>query len=227
MEVFAGEGDDEMATDRVRDGSTGDLRRAFLYGGAGNDKITAPVTMDLRVYGEDGDDKLISSGGVTESLSGGDGNDIIYGGSDMTGTALNTYYGEYTDLFAPRVSNLLERGGNDKIYGGDRNAAEQWFVGGTFDDQIFTGLHNMDTILVWGDNCTSTPLVEDASGLNISDGDDIVDVGNSNLEVKVYGQGGNDKIIGGFGPSQVDRLYGGTGDDKIWLVNPDEREFDT
>ena len=74
---------------------------------------------------------------------------------------------------------------------------------------------------------TSTPLVEDATGLNIADGDDIIEIGDNNMLVSVYGQGGNDKIIGGFGANQIDKLYGGSGDDKIWLVNPEQREFDT
>ena len=65
------------------------------------------------------------------------------------------------------------------------------------------------------------PLMEDASGLNIADGDDIIEIGDNNMGVKVYGQGGNDKIIGGFGPAQLEQLYGGSGDDKIWLVNPE------
>ena len=38
--------------------------------------------------------------------------------------------------------------------------------------------------------------------------------------VVVYGQGGNDKISGGYGVMQVDKLWGGSGDDKIWLINP-------
>ena len=33
-------------------------------------------------------------------------------------------------------------------------------------------------------------------------------------------------MIGGFGTNQIDKLYGGSGDDKIWLINPEEREFD-
>ena len=44
-----------------------------------------------------------------------------------------------------------------------------------------------------------TPLTEDATALNIADGDDIIEIGDNNMAVKAYGQGGNDKIIGGFG----------------------------
>ena len=81
--------------------------------------------------------------------------------------------------------------------------------------------------MIFGDNGTVAATVEDENGLNINDGDDIIDVGNNNTDVRVFGQAGNDKLIGGYGPSQVDRLYGGSGDDKIWLVNPEQREFDT
>ena len=68
--------------------------------------------------------------------------------------------------------------------------------------------------------------MEDASGLNIADGDDIIEIGDNNMGVKVYGQGGNDKIIGGFGATQVDKLYGGSGDDKIWMVSPEKRALE-
>ncbi len=43
------------------------------------------------------------------------------------------------------------------------------------------------------------PLVEFPETFNKFDGNDLIDVGNNNLGVFVYGQGGNDKIIGGFG----------------------------
>jgi len=55
-----------------------------------------------------------------------------------------------------------------------------------------------------------------------NDGDDIIDVGNGKMFYHyVYGQGGNDKIIGSIGGG-TDALKGGDGDDKIWANNPDE-----
>ena len=90
-------------------------------------------------------------------------------------------------------------GGNDKIYGGDDIAGDQTIAGGTYDDTIWSGTNVTGDITIFGDNDTSTPLVEDETGLNINDGDDIIDVGNDNSNVRVYGQGGNDKLIGGFG----------------------------
>ena len=41
--------------------------------------------------------------------------------------------------------------------------------------------------------------MEDPTGLNIADGDDIIEIGDNNENVFVWGQGGNDIIIGGYG----------------------------
>ena len=57
---------------------------------------------------------------------------------------------------------------------------------------------------IYGDNrvLNGDPITTyDADGLNINDGDDIIRVDNNNMAVFVVGQGGNDKIIGGYGPN--------------------------
>ena len=55
-----------------------------------------------------------------------------------------------------------------------------------------------------------------------NDGDDLLDLGDSDFSDSIinyaYGQGGNDKILGGRASEQ--RIHGGNGDDKIWAVNP-------
>lgn len=123
-----------------------------------------------------------------------------------------------------------ELGGDDQIWGGDDVLMGQLIVGGPYNDQIWTGSkvvgganknNNGEAydILVYGDkqdlvNMTAmgnfTPdegvdlesaLVEYPDTFNKFDGDDIIDVGNENAKVFVYGQGGNDKIIGGWGAS--------------------------
>ena len=48
-------------------------------------------------------------------------------------------------------------------------------------------------------NTGESALVEYPDTFNKFDGDDIIDVGNENVKVFVYGQGGNDKIMGGWG----------------------------
>ena len=49
------------------------------------------------------------------------------------------------------------------------------------------------------DGSDELPLIEYPDTFNKWDGNDIIDVGNANMAVEVYGQGGNDKIIGGYG----------------------------
>ena len=91
------------------------------------------------------------------------------------------------------------QGGNDKIYGGDDLPGAQTLVGGVKDDQIWSGDLIVGDLKVYGDNKSATPLDEDAAAFNLNDGDDLIDIGNDNGNVFAFGQGGNDKIIGGFG----------------------------
>ena len=79
---------------------------------------------------------------------------------------------------------------------------------------------------IFPDGGDRDPLIEYPDTFNKYDGDDIIDVGNANEDVRVWGQGGNDKIVGGYGDDQVDKLAGGSGDDKIWMINPNERHLD-
>ncbi len=65
------------------------------------------------------------------------------------------------------------------------------------------------------------PLLEFPDTFNKYDGDDWINVGDNNMNVLVYGQGGDDKIIGGYGTFQIERIFGGSGDDKIWMVDED------
>ena len=52
----------------------------------------------------------------------------------------------------------------------------------------------------------------------------MIDIGDGNLRVIAYGNGGNDKIFGGNGADNLswEYLYGGSGDDKIWAQQPGE-----
>ena len=97
---------------------------------------------------------------------------------------------------------------------------------------IALGGENTGLVTVFGDHLAlGTALTEDDTMINIADGDDIISIANDNIgTVKVYGQGGNDKIVGGRatmnpGPPQVELFYGGSGDDKIWFTSPAEQEF--
>ena len=93
--------------------------------------------------------------------------------------------------------------------------------GGTYDDKIWSGENVAGSIKIHGDNQTSEPLVEDPTGLNRNDGDDYIDIGDNNMDVTAFGQGGNDRLVGGYGANQVEKLFGGSGDDTIWMINED------
>ena len=121
-------------------------------------------------------------------------------------------------------------------------------AGGPYDDKIFTGSNILGapirdgiTVLVYGDkddlggladaptpdSNDMLPLEEYPDTFNKYDGNDLIDVGdNITGLVHVYGQGGNDKIIGGYGEAQIDHLWGGSGDDRIWMVNPNQVDLD-
>ena len=95
--------------------------------------------------------------------------------------------------------SLASIGGDDKIYGTDGLIAPVVISAGPANDLISLGSNGSNNVVARGDNFTTTPLIEDATGLNIADGDDIIQMGNNhNGLVKLYGQGGNDKLIGGY-----------------------------
>ena len=95
--------------------------------------------------------------------------------------------------------SLASIGGDDRIYGADDILTQQTITAGPANDFILVGSNGSNTVIARGDNSAAMPLMEDATGLNIADGDDIIQMGNNhNGLVKLYGQGGNDKLIGGY-----------------------------
>jgi len=91
-------------------------------------------------------------------------------------------------------------------------------------DKIFSGsnLTGAD-VKIYGDILTTDPADRVSGSPN--DGDDIIDVGDSpeiTGNIKVYAQGGNDKVFGSLGA--VETIFGGDGDDKIWAENPGQVE---
>ena len=150
---------------------------------------------------------------VTVKAYGGDDNDLIYGASSSGGVII---YGDRD--YGYGVGSSLTSGGKDKIYGGDDNTGDVKIYGGADDDFILTGADNQD-ILVKGDS-------DCLGGGTDCHGDDIIQVEDRNRDVLVYGQGGNDKIIGGITIGD-EKLYGEDGDDKIWMIDPERRGLDT
>jgi len=90
-------------------------------------------------------------------------------------------------------------------------------------DKIFSGSNLTGPVVrIYGDSLING--VPQFSG-SPNDGDDIIDVGDSpeiTSNIKVYAQGGNDKVFGSLGA--VETIFGGDGDDKIWAENPGQVE---
>jgi len=89
--------------------------------------------------------------------------------------------------------------GDDVIYGGNYVRGESYIVGGGGNDMIIGGNGlTGDSVTIYGDHFSGDPLTYSSE----VDGDDLIKIGDSPGLVDgavVYGQGGNDKIIGGIG----------------------------
>jgi hypothetical protein len=129
---------------------------------------------------------------------------------------------------------FLQDSGDDVIYGGHNGQNRQTLAGGYGDDRIFSGSGastGADTrIRIFGDMYRNpSPDIEEAARRGSpEDGDDLIDIGDNpditgnGVQIKAFGQGGNDKILGSLGIAE--ELYGGDGDDKIWAENPGQVE---
>ena len=127
-------------------------------------------------------------------MYGNDGDDIIYGGDGIVTS--QELFGDFKE----QGTGTPSIGGDDKIYGGSDIAGTQTIAGGIGDDYILSGNNVAGDITIYGDNDGPTLLnMEDELGFNANDGDDIIVIDNDNQNVIAYGQGGNDKIIGGWG----------------------------
>ena len=133
---------------------------------------------------------------MLHSIYGNDGNDIIYGAESGTGEFL---YGDNSETDITTLEDGISiQGGNDIIYGSNNLPNGQLIAGGPYDDKIWSGNNIGTAVSIYGDNIDQAGMY-DPDGLNKNDGDDIIEVGNNNTLTVVEGQGGNDKIIGGYG----------------------------
>lgn len=114
----------------------------FVDGGAGNDKIIADDTVDIRlaITGAGGNDTIVG-GTNNDELSGGNGNDRIFGGRGhdflIGGAGSDRLYGEEGNDI------LAGHGGNDWLYGGPGG---NWLMGGAGNDKLFARNSDRDTV---------------------------------------------------------------------------------
>ena len=194
-------GDDTITLNEAN----GALPSAQLFGGGGNDTITAGSGNDL-LFGQDGNDVLLGKGGF-DFLFGGDGNDVLTGGD-----ADDQLYGEAGDdkfVWNPGDDTDLWEGGTGtdtgEVNGG--NGSEEFTLTANGSRVRFDRLDPAPFNLDIG---TTENIVVKMNG-----GDDKFSAtGNlaALVNVTVDGGAGNDTILGSNGN---DMLMGGEGDDFI------------
>jgi Ca2+-binding RTX toxin-like protein len=181
----------------------------ILYGGTGNDRLSAGAREDL-LYGEEGMD----------TLSGGAGNDYMDGGTGND------------SLIGEQGNDYLQGGeGNDMLLGSDGNDA---FDGGAGNDTINGGAGH-DVLSVSGDvnyTLNNTQLIGQGTDTLISiEGAALFGGSSNNIfnttaftigDVILYGGAGNDRLSTGvkddllYGEEGFDTLSGDAGSDYLY-----------
>lgn len=190
--LFGGEGNDSITANDGDDTVKGDVGNDTIVGGKGNDSLEGEIGIDS-LTGDDGNDTLIG-GADNDVLNGFTGNDLLKGddGNDT--------------LFGGTGNDRIEGGtGNDTIRGHEGN---DLILGGDGNDTI-RGEAGNDTINA-GDGNDSVDAGDGNDLATGSNGNDTIDGGNGNDTL--LGDDGNDLIYGGAGN---DTLLGGDGDDTL------------
>jgi Ca2+-binding RTX toxin-like protein len=201
IQVFGQAGNDTIALDETN----GELPRANLFGGAGDDTLIGGSGND-QLFGQAGNDTLLGKGGE-DILFGGAGGDLLMGG-----TGNDQVFGEAGNdriIWNPGDGSDLNEGGAgvDTVEVNGGNAAEQFTASPNGTHVRFDRVSPAPFFLDIG---TSENLV-----VNMNGGDDTFTGSNglANLiKLTVDGGAGNDTITGGDGN---DHLIGGDGNDLI------------
>jgi Ca2+-binding RTX toxin-like protein len=209
-------GSDDLYGNEGNDTLNGGSGYNYLDGGAGNDTLTNGDD-DGYLVGGDGDD-IVNGGGGYDYIEAGDGNDRVGGG------------GGYDYIDGGAGTNTLNGGdGDDHI---KSNSASDTIDGGAGTD-IFQGNYYGQTsgvTITFAANNTATTTAGgriqniERLGFQGTDSNDILDASLSSLDDSypgLYGNGGNDIILGGtssdyiYGGAGTNTLNGGNGDDDI------------
>jgi Ca2+-binding RTX toxin-like protein len=200
--VVGSAGNDVITLDETR----GTLPAALMFGGAGNDTLSAGSGND-QLFGQAGNDTLDGKAG-DDLLFGGDGNDLLKGG-----TGSDRLFGEAGD-----DRFVWNRGdGTDTVDGGTGSDSLEVNGGNGADNLTVVpdGVH----VHVQGEGATAfdidTTRVESITVAG-NGGDDVITARNglaTLVQLTLDGGAGNDTVNGGDGN---DLLIGGDGDDSVF-----------
>lgn len=216
--LLGGAGHDRLTGDTGNDTLRGDLGADTLSGSDGND----------RLFGADDDDVLQGGNGL-DSLDGGSGADVLRGdaGNDtlfgQAGTDSLVGGADDDSLDGGNDSDtLLGDFGNDTLRGGNGDdrltglAGDDLMDGGAGTDFV-TEKSDADVVVI-GTNFSSSAMGNDTTTgverLHVQggSGNNTFDARAATMIVRLYGNDGNDTLLGG---SKADSLIGGSGDDVL------------
>lgn len=219
--VYGDDGDDVLRSEDPSWSSS-----SYLYGGAGNDRITGnQVSGDqgndhitvvgqwASIYGGDGDDRIVGSSWDDE-MRGGAGNDVLIGkgGNDKL-------YGLDGDdlLLGGTGTDLLDGArGNDKLKGG---AQLDTLQGGWGFDELYGGSGNDNitdnkegAIIRGGKGADTIEITSEADPSTVMGGPGADTVVARGYQLEIHGDGGPDSLSLQMSDSTV---YGDAGHDEI------------
>jgi len=201
LEIFGQDGNDVITLDE----SNGALPAAFLFGGAGNDTVTAGSGAD-ELFGQDGNDTLLGKGG-NDLLFGGAGDDVLVGGAGN--------------------DQVFGQDGNDRMVWNPGDGSDLFEGGAGIDTAEVNGGNGSETFTITAngarvlfDRTNPAPFSLDIGTtenlvVNADGGDDVITASNGLaglIHLTIDGGAGNDTITGGDGN---DTLLGGGGNDVI------------
>ncbi|TNC70946.1 beta strand repeat-containing protein [Rubellimicrobium roseum] len=202
--INGGEGNDTFT---LGGGSGADI----ITGGNGTDTVEAIGTLNSLTKKTVFDFALLAGMSGIEVLHSTSSSAVLQGTDNGNSIGSTTTNGVTT--FGYEITNFatIDGGKGDDTISGSLDGED--IAGGEGND-VLLGRGNRDTIdggvgndIIHGDFATGTVI--DVAGNDVLDGGDGAD--------QIYGEDGTDELNGGADDGAADSLYGGAGDDTIWL----------
>ena len=191
--LIGGTGNDRLVGGDGNDSLIGGTGNDSLVGGSGNDELSGGLGTDV-VNGGDGNDQIL--------WQGGDGSDVVDGGNGTDTLVVDT-----ASSAADTVS-LTQSGNGDLLVG----------VGGT----LVVDATNVEEVRIFTEGGSDTVIVGSLSNTDVANSTVYIDLGDGNdtanaaiaaRSTEMYGQAGDDTMIGS---AQSDVIDGGSGNDSLY-----------
>ncbi len=187
------------------DNFTTSVSQTTLFGGEGNDTVTATAGAQITIFGGEGNDSIAATAGSQITIFGGEGNDSVLAG----GASQVTIFGDTGD-----DSIAAAAGSQITIFGGEGN--DSVVSSGGTQITIFGGLGGDNVVVSGGSGVLLFGGDANVLGATITQygdtGDDSI-AATGGTQITIFGGDGNDSVAAS-GATQV-TIFGGEGNDSI------------